>query len=142
MINDDNAVSRIAQAVADARRRTSSRSPTPRPSTRCSTAITELTGLEFPEEDLESAVAKIGPVSRIVNATLRNTANPTMLKAGYKANVIPSTAEATVDCRVLPGSRGAPSGRRSPGSSATASRSTGSGNRRWSSRSRATWSTR
>jgi len=27
-----------------------------------------------------------------------------MLKAGYKANVIPSSAEATVDCRVLPGS--------------------------------------
>jgi acetylornithine deacetylase/succinyl-diaminopimelate desuccinylase-like protein len=26
-----------------------------------------------------------------------------MLKAGYKANVIPSTAEAVVDCRVLPG---------------------------------------
>ena len=42
-------------------------------------------------------------VSRIINATLRNTANPTMLKAGYKANVIPSTAEAVVDCRVLPG---------------------------------------
>ncbi len=60
--------------------------------------------MEFPEQDLESSVAKIGSVSRIVNATLRNTANPTMLKAGYKANVIPSTAEATVDCRVLPGS--------------------------------------
>jgi acetylornithine deacetylase/succinyl-diaminopimelate desuccinylase-like protein len=26
-----------------------------------------------------------------------------MLQAGYKANVIPSLAEATVDCRVLPG---------------------------------------
>ena len=26
-----------------------------------------------------------------------------MLKAGYKANVIPSNAEAVVDCRVLPG---------------------------------------
>ncbi len=39
-----------------------------------------------------------------MNATLRNTANPTMLKAGYKANVIPSTPTATVDCRVLPGS--------------------------------------
>ena len=26
-----------------------------------------------------------------------------MLKAGYKANVIPATAEAVVDCRVLPG---------------------------------------
>ncbi|HZQ33462.1 MAG TPA: M20/M25/M40 family metallo-hydrolase, partial [Mycobacterium sp.] len=39
----------------------------------------------------------------IVGATLRDTANPTMLKAGYKANVIPATAEAVVDCRVLPG---------------------------------------
>jgi acetylornithine deacetylase/succinyl-diaminopimelate desuccinylase-like protein len=38
-----------------------------------------------------------------VGATLRDTANPTMLKAGYKANVIPATAEAVVDCRVLPG---------------------------------------
>ena len=28
-----------------------------------------------------------------------------MLKAGYKANVIPATAEAIVDCRVLPGRR-------------------------------------
>jgi len=28
-----------------------------------------------------------------------------MLKAGYKANVIPATAEAVVDCRVLPGRR-------------------------------------
>ena len=27
-----------------------------------------------------------------------------MLKAGYKANVIPSEATATVDCRILPGS--------------------------------------
>jgi acetylornithine deacetylase/succinyl-diaminopimelate desuccinylase-like protein len=26
-----------------------------------------------------------------------------MLNAGYKANVIPSVAEATVDCRILPG---------------------------------------
>ena len=38
-----------------------------------------------------------------MNATLRNTANPTMLNAGYKVNVIPSEAKATVDCRVLPG---------------------------------------
>jgi len=39
----------------------------------------------------------------MVGATLRDTANPTMLSAGYKANVIPSVAEAVVDCRVLPG---------------------------------------
>ena len=33
----------------------------------------------------------------------RNTATPTMLKAGIKENVIPATAEATVDGRILPG---------------------------------------
>lgn len=39
----------------------------------------------------------------MIGATLRDTANPTMLTAGYKSNVIPSTAEAAVDCRILPG---------------------------------------
>ena len=29
-----------------------------------------------------------------------------MLKAGYKANVIPGSAEAVVDCRILPGHAG------------------------------------
>ncbi len=38
-----------------------------------------------------------------MGATLRDTANPTMLDAGYKANVIPRTAHAVVDCRILPG---------------------------------------
>jgi acetylornithine deacetylase/succinyl-diaminopimelate desuccinylase-like protein len=65
--------------------------------------MSELTGLEFPEDDLEGSLRKLGPLSRIVGATVRDTANPTMLKAGYKANVIPSSAEAVVDCRVLPG---------------------------------------
>ncbi len=103
MMNDDNAVTRIANAVA---RLGSYDFPlTMTPTVRSFlTRMTELTGLEFPEDDLAGAIAKIGPVARIVNATLRNTATPTMLKAGYKANVIPSTAEATVDCRVLPGS--------------------------------------
>ncbi len=57
-----------------------------------------------------------GPIARVIGATLRDTANPTMLKAGYKANVIPATAEAVVDCRILPG-RQAPSSGRSTSSS-------------------------
>ena len=65
--------------------------------------VTELTGWEFPGEDIDGAVAKLGNLSRVVGATLRDTANPTMLTAGYKANVIPSVAEAAVDCRILPG---------------------------------------
>ncbi len=103
MINDDNAVTRIANAVS---RLGSHEFPLTMTTTVRSflDKMTELTGLEFPEDDLAGSIAKIGPVARIINATLRNTATPTMLKAGYKANVIPSTAEATVDCRVLPGS--------------------------------------
>jgi acetylornithine deacetylase/succinyl-diaminopimelate desuccinylase-like protein len=38
-----------------------------------------------------------------LNALLRNTASPTMLEAGRKVNVIPSTASARIDGRVLPG---------------------------------------
>jgi acetylornithine deacetylase/succinyl-diaminopimelate desuccinylase-like protein len=65
--------------------------------------VSEVTGMEFPEEDMDGALAKLGPLSRIIGATVRDTANPTMLTAGYKANVIPSSAEAVVDCRVVPG---------------------------------------
>jgi acetylornithine deacetylase/succinyl-diaminopimelate desuccinylase-like protein len=57
--------------------------------------------------ELDGAVAKLGPIAGIIGATLRDTANPTMLAAGYKANVIPATAEAVVDCRVLPGRQAA-----------------------------------
>jgi acetylornithine deacetylase/succinyl-diaminopimelate desuccinylase-like protein len=42
-------------------------------------------------------------VSRIIGATLRNTANPTVLRAGYKVNVVPQTATAEIDGRFLPG---------------------------------------
>ncbi|NLG47045.1 M20/M25/M40 family metallo-hydrolase [Gordonia sp. (in: high G+C Gram-positive bacteria)] len=72
-------------------------------------ALSEETGLDFSPEtpDLESALFKIGNLARIIGATLRDTANPTMLSAGYKANVIPQHAEAVVDCRVLPGRQAA-----------------------------------
>jgi acetylornithine deacetylase/succinyl-diaminopimelate desuccinylase-like protein len=40
---------------------------------------------------------------RDVSALLRNTISLTVLKAGYKTNVIPGTAEAELDVRLLPG---------------------------------------
>ncbi len=43
------------------------------------------------------------PHKRRINAALRNTAVPTILKAGTKINVIPAEAECQVDCRILPG---------------------------------------
>jgi acetylornithine deacetylase/succinyl-diaminopimelate desuccinylase-like protein len=73
------------------------------------TALGEETGHAFDPDspDLDGTIAKLGPIAAIVGATLRDSANPTMLKAGYKANVIPATAEAVVDCRVLPGRQAA-----------------------------------
>ncbi len=43
------------------------------------------------------------PHKRRLNAAMRNTATPTILKAGSKINVIPAEAECQVDCRILPG---------------------------------------
>jgi acetylornithine deacetylase/succinyl-diaminopimelate desuccinylase-like protein len=106
MLHDDNAVTMLAEAVARLGRHRFPLVLTE--SVREFLArISDLTGLEFPEDDLDGAVAKLGGVARAVGATLRDTANPTMLKAGYKANVIPSVAEAVIDCRVLPGRQAA-----------------------------------
>ncbi len=55
------------------------------------------------ENDAREVIAKLGPISRMVGATLSNTANPTMLTAGYKVNVVPGVAWAQVDGRFLPG---------------------------------------
>ncbi len=69
------------------------------------TAVGEETGLDFDpgSPDIDGTLAKLGTIANIIGATFRDTANPTMLKAGHKANVIPQTAEAVFDCRVLPG---------------------------------------
>jgi acetylornithine deacetylase/succinyl-diaminopimelate desuccinylase-like protein len=106
MVHDDNAVTIIAEAVAKLGRH---RFPMVLTDTVAQflTVVSEETGLTFDTDDLEGSVAKLGPMARMLGATLRDTANPTMLKAGYKANVIPATAEAVVDCRVLPGRQAA-----------------------------------
>ncbi|WP_395107482.1 M20/M25/M40 family metallo-hydrolase [Actinomadura sp. SCN-SB] len=60
-------------------------------------------GVEFDPDDPERCLKEIGPLARMIGATLRNTLNPTRLDAGYKTNVIPQEAEAQVDGRFLPG---------------------------------------
>jgi acetylornithine deacetylase/succinyl-diaminopimelate desuccinylase-like protein len=104
MVHDDNAVTAVAEAVAKLGRH---QFPLVLSDTvqQFLTAVAEETGYSFDIDspDLDGTIAKLGGIARIVGATLRDTANPTMLKAGYKANVIPQTAEAMIDCRVLPG---------------------------------------
>ena len=107
-VHDDNAVTAIAEAVAKLGRH---QFPLILSDSVAEflAAISAETGYTFDIDspDLDGAIAKLGPIARLVGATLRDTANPTMLKAGYKANVIPAAAEAVVDCRVLPGRQAA-----------------------------------
>lgn len=42
------------------------------------------------------------------NAMVRDTISPTIVNAGYKTNIIPSTASAEIDCRLLPDEDPAP----------------------------------
>ncbi|OBB96976.1 hypothetical protein A5781_14090 [Mycobacterium sp. 852002-30065_SCH5024008] len=104
MVHDRNAVTAVAEAVARLGRH---QFPLVLTDTVAQflAAVSEETGLTFDVEsgDLAGAVEKLGPMARMLKAVLHDTANPTMLKAGYKANVVPAVAEAVVDCRILPG---------------------------------------
>ncbi len=108
MVHDHNAVTTVAEAVARLGRH---QFPLVITDTVAQFlhAVSEETGLDLDPDspDLEGTLDKLGPIARMLKAVLRDTANPTMLKAGYKANVIPATAEAVVDCRVLPGRQAA-----------------------------------
>lgn len=65
--------------------------------------VAEICGVEFNEADPAPQLEALGTASRFVGSTLRNSTNPTGLTAGYKHNVIPGKAQATVDVRFLPG---------------------------------------
>jgi acetylornithine deacetylase/succinyl-diaminopimelate desuccinylase-like protein len=110
--NEANAVTRLAEAVA---RIGAYRWPVRLiPAVRAAIeAIAAATGARLPDGALDQAAAGeltadellglLGPGGALVAATVRNSANPTMLAAGYKLNVIPGEATAYVDGRVLPG---------------------------------------
>ena len=55
------------------------------------------------ERWVDELLPRLGPAAALVAATVRNSANPTMLAAGNKVNVIPAEATGYVDGRVLPG---------------------------------------
>ncbi|MFC4065385.1 M20/M25/M40 family metallo-hydrolase [Actinoplanes subglobosus] len=101
-IHDDNAVTTLAEAVARVGRH---RFPTVLTPTVRSflEQVSEALEIELDPAEPELAVSKLGPIANLIGATLRNTANPTRLAAGYKDNVIPGKASATIDCRTLPG---------------------------------------
>jgi acetylornithine deacetylase/succinyl-diaminopimelate desuccinylase-like protein len=100
--NAENAVTRLAAAVT----RIGEYQWPLRLTPTVRAALTELAALYGVEPDLtdvDGLLAKLGPAAELVGATTRNSANPTMLEAGYKVNVVPGEAVAYVDGRWLPG---------------------------------------
>jgi acetylornithine deacetylase/succinyl-diaminopimelate desuccinylase-like protein len=65
--------------------------------------VADLAGTEATPDNAEALVEEFGGAARMMGAVIRNTANPTMLSAGYKLNVIPTEATGYVDGRFLPG---------------------------------------
>ena len=102
MLPSDNAVVSLAEAVARIGRYEFPLRMTPTVRAFL-TAAADAYGVPFDPEHPEPIVRKLGTLGRVVGATLRNTANPSMLSAGYKVNVIPGRAEAHIDGRTLPG---------------------------------------
>jgi acetylornithine deacetylase/succinyl-diaminopimelate desuccinylase-like protein len=102
MINNENPLTTISEAVAKI-----GRYEWPQRYTKTVKILFEkiahATGKPLNPADLRPLLSEIGPTARMIGATLQNTANPTMLEAGYKENVIPATASAAIDGRFLPG---------------------------------------
>jgi acetylornithine deacetylase/succinyl-diaminopimelate desuccinylase-like protein len=102
VMNDENALTRLTKAVSNI--------GTHQWPQRYSTTVKALfkkvasaTGKTYDENDLRPLLSEVGFAARMIGATLQNTANPTMLEAGYKANVIPGSASAVIDGRFIPG---------------------------------------
>ena len=102
MLQPDNAVTELAETIARIGRHEWPVRLTPSVEAFLAAAA-EALGVNFNRNEPAPLLAKIGPIARMVGATLTNTANPSMLNAGYKVNVVPQTATAQVDGRFLPG---------------------------------------
>jgi acetylornithine deacetylase/succinyl-diaminopimelate desuccinylase-like protein len=102
MLNDDNAVTALCEAVARLGRHRFPVEVTPTVRAFLE-ELSQALGVPLDPDDPELAIAKLGPIANVIGATIRNTANPTRLAAGYKENVIPGRATATIDGRTLPG---------------------------------------
>ena len=102
MINKDNALTALGEAVAKLGNHVWPQRYTATVK-RLFETVAKASGKPFDLKDLRPLLSEFGSASRMIGATLQNTANPSMLSAGYKENVIPGEASAVVDGRFLPG---------------------------------------
>ncbi|MFJ9604033.1 M20/M25/M40 family metallo-hydrolase [Streptomyces althioticus] len=100
-VNRENAVTRLAAALT----RIGEHQWPLRLTPTVRAALTEIAaayGIDTDLSDVDALLEKLGGAAKLVEATVRNSSNPTMLDAGYKVNVIPGEAVAHVDGRFLP----------------------------------------
>jgi len=102
MIQPDNAVTELAETVARIGRHEWPVRLTPSAQMFLIAACDAL-GLDFSPGNVREVLGKLGTLAKMTGATVTNTANPTILNAGYKVNVVPQAAVAEVDGRFLPG---------------------------------------
>ena len=101
-VMDDNAITRLAEAVAKL-----GRHAWPVHLTAVTKQlVNELARIMGTDPKLvgpDEIVLSTGLAGGFIRGSLRTTTNPTLLAAGYKHNVIPDTAEALIDIRTFPG---------------------------------------
>ncbi len=100
----DNAVAELARALARVADYTWPTTLTPTIDALLD-HVEEETGARLDPDDVTGLAEVLGSIGRILRATTRNTANPTVVRAGQKTNQVPRTAQAQIDGRFLPGHR-------------------------------------
>ncbi len=110
--HDDNAVQHLARAVDNLHRNghlpvhitPTFRNMLKAASTQVRWPLGVLAGLLANPALVNLVMGRVkGPARTMLTAMTTNTCTPTVLRAGSKTNVIPSTAEVHLDCRKLPG---------------------------------------
>lgn len=101
-VNHDNSVTKISNAVARIGNYEWPQLET-KTNAKFFKKLAEVTGQKYDPKDVSLLLNELGNATKMIGATISNTANPTMLEAGYKVNVIPQEASAYIDGRFLPG---------------------------------------
>lgn len=101
-LGEGNAITRLAEAVARIGRHTW---PVAQGDTTAELLrrLENLSGQRLDIAAPDLLMQTTGTAARYLRSSLRTTANPTGFAAGYKHNVIPGTASATIDARCFPG---------------------------------------
>src|SRR5690554_5144739 len=104
LVHHDNPVAHLAGALSRIGAHTWPVELTPT-AERLLKGVAELEGIDYEPtpEVIDRLVAGLGAMAPMIEASVRNTSNPTMMDGGYKTNVVPDNAVGFVDSRYLHG---------------------------------------